>query len=172
VNFTLSEQDVLRIRGEVRRRGLTMDELRKVPVEVSLQNETGYPHRGHLNYASPTMDATTGTLTARGIFENPERVMLPGMFVRVRVPTITQENALLVPDTALGTDQGGRYVLVVNAENVVEQRKVEIGSLEGTLRVIQKGLKPEDKVIVGGLQRAIPGQKVDPETAAAPAAAK
>ena len=172
VNFTLSEQDVLRIRVEIRKRGMTMDDLKKVPVEIGFQNETGYPHRGQLNYASPTVDATTGTLTARAIFDNPNRGMLPGMFVRVRVPTTTQDNALLVPDTALGTDQGGRYVLVVGGDNTVEQRKVEIGVLEGTLRVIDKGLKPEDKVIVGGLQRAIPGQKVDPQTAAAPAAAK
>ena len=172
VNFTLSEQDVLRIRVEIRKRGMTMDDLKKVPVEIGFQNETGYPHRGQLNYASPTVDATTGTLTARAIFDNPNRGMLPGMFVRVRVPTTTQDNALLVPDTALGTDQGGRYVLVVGGDNTVEQRKVEIGVLDGTLRVSDKGLKPEDKVIVGGLQRAIPGQKVDPQTAAAPAAAK
>ena len=162
----------LSIRVEIRKRGMTMDDLKKVPVEIGFQNETGYPHRGQLNYASPTVDATTGTLTARAIFDNPNRGMLPGMFVRVRVPTTTQDNALLVPDTALGTDQGGRYVLVVGGDNTVEQRKVEIGVLEGTLRVIDKGLKPEDKVIVGGLQRAIPGQKVDPQTAAAPAAAK
>lgn len=172
VNFTLSEQDVLRIRAEIRKRGLTMEELKKVPVEIGLQTEEGYPHRGNLNYASPTVDASTGTLSARAILDNPNRVMLPGMFVRVRVPTVTQENALLVPDTALGTDQGGRYVLVVAGDNTVEQRKVEVGVLEGELRVIDKGLKPEDKVIVGGLLRAIPGQKVDPQTASAAAAAK
>ena len=172
VNFTLSEQDVLRIRAEIRKRGLTMEELKKVPVEIGLQTEEGYPHRGNLNYASPTVDASTGTLSARAILDNPNRVMLPGMFVRVRVPTVTQENALLVPDTALGTDQGGRYVLVVAGDNTVEQRKVEVGVLEGELRVIDKGLKPEDKVIVGGLLRAIPGQKVDPQTASAAAAVK
>jgi multidrug efflux pump subunit AcrA (membrane-fusion protein) len=90
----------------------------------------------------------------------------------VRVPTGKQENALLVPDTALGTDQGGRYLLTVNKDNVVEQHKVEVGQHEGALRVIEKGLKSEDRVIVEGLLRAIPGQKVDPQTAKTAAAGK
>ncbi len=76
----------------------------------------------------------------RGIFQNPKRVLLPGYFVRVRVPVGEHQNALLVPDTALGADQGGRYLLVVNKDNVVEQRKVEIGPLEGDMRVIDKGI--------------------------------
>ena len=106
----------------------------------------------------------------RGIFQNPNRVLLPGYFVRVRVPVDQQNNALLVPDTALGSDQGGRYVLVVNKDNVVEQRKVEIGPLEGEMRVIEKGISADDRVVVAGIMRAIPGQKVDPRvsTAAAP----
>jgi RND family efflux transporter MFP subunit len=165
VNFTISEQDVLRVRAEVRRRGLTFDDLRKIGVEVGLQNEDGYPHKGFLNYASPTVDSSTGTLTARAILKNQGRVMLPGMFVHVRIPT-RQMEALLVPDTALGADQSGRYLLVAGKDNVVEQRDVEIGQLEGTMRVIAKGIKPDDRVIVGGLLRAVPGQKVEPQTAA------
>jgi hypothetical protein len=78
-----------------------------------------------------------------------------------------QADALLVPDTALGADQSGRYLLVVGTNNIVEQRKVEVGQLEGTLRVIDKGISPADQVIVSGLLRAIPGQKVDPQTATA-----
>ena len=85
----------------------------------------------------------------RGILKNPDRVLLPGFFVRVRVPFEQQQNALLVPDAALGADQGGRYLLVVNAENTVEQRKVMIGQLDGDLRVIESGLKADDKVVVG-----------------------
>ena len=92
--------------------------------------------------------------------------MLPGMFVRVRVPTERLENALLVADAALGNDQSGRYVLVVNKDDVVEQRNVTVGQREGALRVIEKGVKPDDQVIVAGLLRAIPGQKVEPHTAA------
>jgi RND family efflux transporter MFP subunit len=166
VNFSISERDVLRIRAEMRRRGLTRADLKKVPVEVGLQTEQGYPHRGKLDYASPTVDPSTGTLTARAILANADQVLLPGMFVRVRVPVGRQEKALLVPDSALGTDQGGRYLLVVNKDDVVEQREVEVGALEGTLRVIEKGINAGDNVIVDGIQRAIPGQKVAPQTAA------
>ncbi len=170
VNFSVNEQDVLRIRAEIRARGLTPEDLKKVPVEIGLQTDTGFPHTGKLDYFSPTMDASTGTLTARAILDNPKHVLLPGLFVRVRIPTEKQQDALLVPDSALGTDQGGRYLLVVNKDNVVEQRKVEIGALEGALRVINKGIGRDDRVIVGGLLRAIPGQKVEPQTASATAA--
>lgn len=165
VNFNVNERDVLRIRAEIRKLGMTPQELRKVPVEVGLQIDEGYPLKGHLDYASPTVDTSTGTLTARAILDNAKRVMLPGMFVRVRVPTETVPNALLVPDSALGNDQSGRYLLVVNKDNVVEQHTVTVGQREGALRVIEKGLKPDDQVIVAGLLRAIPGQKVEPQTA-------
>src|SRR6478735_2715140 len=136
VNFNVNEQDVLRIREEARRRGMTADDLKSLPVEIGLQTESGYPHKGKLDYASPTINQSTGTLPVRGVLPNPDRVLLPGYYVRVRVPFEQQANALLVPDVALGSDQSGRYVLVVNGENVVEQRKVQTGPVEGELRVI------------------------------------
>jgi RND family efflux transporter MFP subunit len=163
VNFNVSEQDVLRIRAEAARRGVTTAELRQLPVEVGLQTEEGFPHQGKLDYLAPTINQSTGTLAVRGVVPNPNRVLLPGYFVRVRVPYDTEANAVLVPDTALGSDQSGRYVLVVTGENVVEQRKVETGPLEGDLRVIESGLKGEDRVVTAGLLRAVPGQKVDPQ---------
>jgi RND family efflux transporter MFP subunit len=162
-NFNVNEQDVLRIREDARRRGMTTNELRQLPIEVGLQTETGYPHKGKLDYVSPNVNQSTGTLAVRGILPNPDRVLLPGFFVRIRVPFDEQKNALLVPDTALGSDQAGRYVLVVTGDNVVEQRKVQIGPLEGELRVIESGLKGDDRVVIAGLLRAIPGQKVDPQ---------
>jgi RND family efflux transporter MFP subunit len=163
VNFNVNEQDVLRIREEARRRGLTPSDLKQIPIEVGLQTESGYPHKGKLDYAAPTLNQSTGTLAVRGILPNADRVLLPGYYVRVRVPFDQQQNALLVSDVALGSDQSGRYVLVVNGENVVEQRKVQAGPLEGDLRVIESGLKSDDRVVVAGLLRAIPGQKVDPQ---------
>jgi RND family efflux transporter MFP subunit len=163
VNFNVNEQDVLRIRDEARRRGVSVAELRQLPVEIGLQTETGYPHKGRLDYISPTLNQSTGTLAVRGIFQNPDRTLLPGFFVRVRVPYDEQQNALLVPSTALGSDQAGRYLLVVNGDNIVEQHKVQIGPTEGDLRVIESGLKPDDRVVIAGLLRAIPGQKVDPQ---------
>jgi RND family efflux transporter MFP subunit len=174
VNFNVNEQDVLRIREEAKRRGMSVSELRQLPVEVALQTESGYPHKGKLDYISPSLNQSTGTLAVRGLLPNPDRVLLPGFFVRVRVPFDEQKDALLVPDVALGSDQAGRYVLVVNGDNVVEQRKVLTGPLEGDLRVIETGLKPDDRVVTSGLLRAIPGQKVDPQlkTIEVPPAAK
>ncbi|WP_456658130.1 efflux RND transporter periplasmic adaptor subunit [Bradyrhizobium sp. JR3.5] len=163
VNFNVNEQDVQRVRDEARRRGMTTAEIRQLPIEVGLQTETGYPHKGKLDYLSPTVSQSTGTLAVRGLVPNPDRVLLPGFYVRVRVPIDKQDNALLVPDVAIGSDQGGRYVLVVNADNVVEQRKVATGPLDEGLRVIESGLKADDRVVTAGLLRAIPGQKVDPQ---------
>lgn len=168
VNFNVSEQDVQHVRAELARRGLNAADIKQAPVEVGLQTETGFPHKGLIDYAAPTVDASTGTLAVRGLIQNPTRDLLPGYFVRVRVPLDTRE-ALLVPDVAIGSDQAGRYVLVVNADNVVEQRKVEPGFQVGSMRVIEKGLKPDDRVVVDGILRAIPGQKVDPQVQTAQA---
>jgi RND family efflux transporter MFP subunit len=166
VNFNVSEDDVIRVRENMRKRNLTAQDLKKFPIEVGLQTEQGYPHRGTLDYASPTISTSTGTLAARGILENTDRALLPGNFVRVRVPIgSTLENALLVPETALATDQSGRYLLIVGKDDIVEQRAVEVGPSEGNQRVITKGLSADDRVIVEGLLRAIPGQKVEPHFA-------
>lgn len=163
VNFTVNEQDVLRIRAEAARRGLTAADLKQFPIEIGLQTETGYPHEGHLDYVAPTLNSSTGTLAVRGLVPNDKRVLLPGYFVRVRVPFTQEKDALFVPDTALGSDQGGRYLLVVGADNIVEQRKVQIGPVDNGLRVIEGGLKPDDRVVIAGLLRVIPGQKIDPQ---------
>jgi RND family efflux transporter MFP subunit len=169
VNFNINEQDVQRIRAERAKLGLTSNDVSHIPVEVGLQTDTGFPYKGHLDYAAPTVTPGTGTLAVRGIFANPNAALLPGYFVRVRVPGPGQER-YLVPDIAIGADQGGRYLLVLNADNVVEQRKIEAGQHVGPMRVILQGLKPDDRVVVDGLLRAVPGQKVDPklETLKAP----
>jgi RND family efflux transporter MFP subunit len=169
VNFNASERDVLRVRANLARRGLTTADIIGLPVEVGLQNEEGYPHKGKLDYVAPTVNASTGTLAVRANLPNENRALLPGFFVRVRVPS-EPEPALLVPDVALGSDQGGRYVLVVNKDGVVEQRKVEAGPLVGAMRVIDKGLTKDDQVVVGGIMNAIPGQKVDAQVKTAEAA--
>ncbi len=165
--YNISERDVLRLRDVMAKRGMNRDDLMQVPVEVGLQSETGYPHKGHFNYAAPMLNSSTGTLAARAIFDNKDRALLPGYFVRVRIPVEDQADALLVPDAALGSDQGGRYLLVVNKDNVVEHRNVKIGPLIDGMRVIDEGLKADDSVVVAGVLRAIPGQKVDPQVQAA-----
>jgi multidrug efflux system membrane fusion protein len=164
VSFTISEQDVLRIRGSLRRTGLTEADLNKIPVAIGLMTEPGYPHSGTLDYAAPSIDTETGTLKVRGVLANADRTLLPGFFARVRVPLAMQQTeALLVPDTALGTDQSGRYLLVVDKDDVVQQRSVKTGALVGSLRVIEGGLQPDERVVISGLQRAIVGGKVVPQ---------
>lgn len=171
VNFYVSESDVQSIRDNIRARALTTEELKKIPVEVGLQSETGYPHKGTLDYAAPTITANTGTLLVRGVFQNETKALLPGYFVRVRVPRGKDNDALLVPDRVVGSDQAGRYVFVVNKDNVVEQRKVVLGQQVGDLRVIEKGLSADDRVVISGLMTVVPGQKVEPvmTTISAPA---
>jgi RND family efflux transporter MFP subunit len=169
--FNLSERDVQRARAAMAERGMTVaDIVGKLPVEVGLQTETGYPHKGVIDYVDPTVNQSTGVLQMRGIFDNPAPALLPGYFVRVRVPRRAQP-ALLVPEVAVGADQGGRYVLTVNADNVVEQRRVELGQSFGQMRAIETGLKPDDRVVVAGILDAIPGQKVDPQLQTPKAAA-
>ncbi|MCC6778582.1 MAG: efflux RND transporter periplasmic adaptor subunit [Hyphomicrobiales bacterium] len=161
--FNISERDVQRVRANLAARGeSTADLVGRLEVEVGLQTETGFPHKGVLDYADPTVSQSTGTMTVRGIFQNDKRALLPGYFVRVRVPG-RPVPALLVPEVAVGSDQGGRYLLVVNGDNVVEQRRVELGQSAGELRVVVSGLKPDEKVVVSGIQEAVPGQKVDPQ---------
>jgi RND family efflux transporter MFP subunit len=169
VNFSASERDVLQIRAALASRGETTAVLLGFPVEVALQTESDYSHVGELDYIAPTVNASTGTLAARATLPNGNRFLLPGYFVRVRIPGKPRP-ALLVPDIALGSDQAGRYLLVVNQDNVVEQRKVEPGQLVGNLRVIDNGLTKDDRVVVGGIMRAIPGQKVDAEQVSVAAA--
>ena len=163
VNFTASDRDVLHVRDMLYKRNQRATDLLGTEVEVGLQTDQGYPHKGKLDYIAPTVNQGTGTLAARAELPNAMRLMLPGFFVRVRVP-LEEAPSMLVPSVALGSDQGGRYVLIVNSENVVEQRKVEVGPTVGELTVIESGLKTDDRVVTAGILRAVPGQKVDPQT--------
>jgi RND family efflux transporter MFP subunit len=163
VYFNVSETVVLRIKEGLAKQGKTLREVPEVPVEIGLQSETGFPHTGKLDYVAPQVDPATGTLEVRAIFANKELALLPGLFVRVRVPVQHLEKGILVEDTAIGSSQIGDYVLVVGKDNTVEQRHVTPGQLENQLRVIEAGLTGEEWVIIDGLQRAVPGNKVDPE---------
>jgi len=120
VNFNINEQEVLNIRADMRRLGMSAEELKQYPIEVGLQTDKGYPYRGTLNYVSPSLDRATGTLAVRAILGNSDQVLVPGNFVRVRVGAADEQESLLVPDAALGTDQGGRYLLVLDHNNAVE----------------------------------------------------
>ena len=163
-SFTVSEQQVLKIKTVLAAQGVKPQEIKGSPIEVGLMTDTGYPHAGKLDYVAPMMDPATGTLTARAVLDNADRRLLPGMFLRIRIPLSHQKaNALLVPDEALGADQGGAYLLVVDKDNRVQQRSVQTGQLEGRLRVIAAGIAPDDLVVISGNQKAIPGETVAPQ---------
>ena len=138
----------------------------RLPVEIGLANEEGFPHTGILDFRDNKIDRNTGTLRARGVFENAKEYLTPGLFVRVRTPFGVPHRALLVNERAIGTDQRQKYLLTVNKRDVVEYRRVTVGRLLDGLRVIESGLKPDDLVIVNGLQRARPGSTVQPRAAA------
>jgi RND family efflux transporter MFP subunit len=162
VYFSINEQDLLRVRGK--HPPTTNEELkRKYPAHVGLADETGYPHEGYLDFAAISLNPTTGSLQLRAILPNPDAVILPGLFARVRVPIAEEKSALLVPETALGYDQMGPFVRVVNDKNVVERREVKLGNQVDTDRVILDGLQGDEWVVVSGLLRAIPGRTVTPE---------
>lgn len=157
--FDLDERRV----AEARRRGVLG--AAGIPVELGLTGEDGFPHTGRIDYTDIAVDSGTATLTLRGLFDNSKRDLLPGMFGRVRIPLGAPRATLMIPEQALGQDQGGTYVRIVGAEGVVEQRPVVTGRAEGGVIAIARGLEPTDRVVVRGLQRARPGTKVFAEGA-------
>jgi membrane fusion protein, multidrug efflux system len=163
--FNASEPQVLAIRRTRAERGesLRTTDLPDIPVEIGLQDEEGYPHKGHLDYASPQVDTATGTVTGRALFANKDQALLPGLFVRVRLPTGHQDKALLTRSDAIGASQEGSYVLVVGADDVVQRKIVKTGQKQGQLQIIESGLDPGDWVVTEGTQRAFPGAKVAPQ---------
>ncbi len=164
VYFTINERDLLRILHRTRATpGEIEASARTIPVYFGLSNEEGYPHQGRLDFASISVNPTTGTLQLRGIFPNPELVILPGLFVRVRVKSLEKRTALLVPGDAISFDQQGEYVLVVDSRNTVERRGVKSSFQVGDMMVIDKGLGADDWVITEGLLQAIPGREVNPQ---------
>jgi membrane fusion protein, multidrug efflux system len=140
VYFNVDEQDVLRLRAGLRAKGKTLKDVEPVKLGIGLQNETGYPHEATLDFVATDVDQSTGALQARAVIPNKDYVFLPGLFVRVQIPVGTTENALLVPDRAIGVDQRGQYLLVVGPGDVVAQRTVQTGALNDGMRVIAQGL--------------------------------
>ena len=168
VYFTVSEPQYLAIRRNNAKAGFptsstNLTYLATIPIEIGLQDEEGYPHKGHVDYVSPQVDPSTGTIAVRAIFGNKDNALLPGLFVRVRGPMGHQDKALLTRNEAIGTSQEGNYVLVVGADNVVQRKIVKTGQTQGQLRIIEFGLDPGDWVVTEGVQRAFPGAKVEPQ---------
>jgi RND family efflux transporter MFP subunit len=132
---------------------------------ISLANETDFPHEGYIDFVDNMVDPATGTIEVRAVFANPDYVILPGLFVRVRAYASQERNALLVDERAIGTDLAGKYVLVLDDENVVEQRFVTLGPLQDDgMIVVEEGLDGTEQYIVNGLLRARPGFPVTPQS--------
>jgi RND family efflux transporter MFP subunit len=168
--FDMDERTVLRIRTAINEGRVKMrSDTHEIPVLMALEGEDGYPHHGTLDFVNNVVNPSTGTVAVRGVFKNPKpengrRLFSPGMFVRIRLPIGEPHPALLVVDRALGSDQGLKYLYVVDAEHKVQYRRVKTGLLQDDgLRVIEEGVKPDDWVVVGGLQSLRPRSEVDTE---------
>jgi multidrug efflux system membrane fusion protein len=138
---------------------------KQTPVYLALADEDQFVHKGFINFLDNTIDPATGTVLVRGEFKNPTGLLYPGLFVRVRIPLEPIENAILVEQAALGTDLGGRYVLTVGDNNIVQQKYVELGPQFGLYQVVASGLSADDVYIVEGVQYARPGMPVAPTPA-------
>lgn len=160
--FTASESALLAYEKILRKQRDAIENDGTVEVYLGLAHESGYPHKGFFDSSDNQVDRDTGTILLRAVFPNPDRMLFPGLFARIRIPAATI-NALLVPDEALSTDQAGKYLLVVNDKNVVETRRVEIGAAQSGLTIIQNGVAAHEWFVVKGLQRARPGSTVRPE---------
>jgi RND family efflux transporter MFP subunit len=130
---------------------------------MQLVSEDTFPHEGVIDFVDNRIDPTTGTLRARGVFDNPNLFLEPGFFARMRIPGSERYHALLVSDAAIGTQQNIKYLLVLNPDDTVRFQPVTPGSSFGTLRAISEGIKPDDRVIIAGMLSARPGMKVNPQ---------
>jgi RND family efflux transporter MFP subunit len=143
-----------------------------VPVSLKLIDEKDFVHQGKIDFVDNVIDRSSGTIRARAVFNNSEGIFTPGMFGRLRVPGSPPYTALLVPDEAIGSEQARKFVMVVDDQSIVRQKYITPGQLDGGLRVVKEGLAGADRVIVNGLMRTRPGQKVTVQPEGAPAPAK
>ncbi|QFY44734.1 efflux RND transporter periplasmic adaptor subunit [Candidatus Methylospira mobilis] len=157
------ELSILKYRRLTREGKRVNDRDTELPAEMQLMNEADFPHQGVIDYVDPRMNADTGTLRIRAVFSNGDDQLSPGFFARLRIPGSEPHDAILIPDRALGTDQGQKFIWVVAADNTVEYRKVKTGALSQGLRVISEGLAPQERVVIEGVQRLKSGAKVQPE---------
>jgi len=168
--FTADEGSYLRYRRMTKTTPDRINNAGKVPVKLKLLDEQIFSHPGHMDFVDNAIDTASGTIRARAVFPNPEGTLTPGMFGRIQVATGPPAEALLVPDSAIGTEQVSKYVMVVDGNNVARPKYVTLGQVVEGLRVVASGLEASDRVVVNGLMRVRPGAKVTPEMSTAEAA--
>ena len=161
--FEVDERTMLRIRRYMEDGRIKTGDSQAVSVLMGLADEEGFPHQGAINFVENRLDPSTGTLQIRGVFKNSDGMLTPGLFVRVRLPIGEPYHALLVSEESLGTDQGQKFVYVIDKDNKAQYRRVQVGKLQHGQRVILKGLSEGERVVVSGLQRVRPGAPVQPK---------
>lgn len=171
VDFNVDEQSVLDYRKRQSQGKVQSARDTKIPIRLSLANEDGFPHEGSIDFVDNTTDPNTGNTNIRGVFENIDGKLTPGLFARIQAPFTEQYDAVLIPTTAIAMDQQGRYVLIVDDEYTVARRTVTLGQIVDDKTVVTQGVRAGELVIVAGLQKVRPGAKVQTETADADAQA-
>lgn len=162
VYFNLNELDLLEIREAIKSHALDVPDLNQVPVYVGLQRDATFNHEGRLNFANTGLNASTGTMEFRALLSNKDFDLLPGLFVQVRIPVGNPTKQLTLPDTAVLYDQIGAYVLTIDSKNTVILKRVKTSSCDQGRCAISQGIQRHDRVVVDGIQRATPGQRVQP----------
>ena len=165
VYFEGDEQTYLRY-GELARAG-TRPSSRDArnPIQMGLANEQGFPYAGYVDFVDNQLNPQTGTIRARAVFSNKERIFTPGLFARLKLVGSARYRAVLVVDRAIGTDQDKKFVLVLKPDSTVEYRPVQLGRLVDGMRIVRGGLQAGDRIVINGLQRVRPGMKVTPTVA-------
>ena len=165
VYFDVDERTLLKLRRLKEEGKFKTTSEEDTMVKMGLADEDGFPHEGSIDFEDNRVDALTGTLRMRGVFPNPKRLLSPGLFARVQLPVSPRHEAILIPEQALSTDQGQKFLYIVDDHDEVVYRQVKIGALHDGYRVIEEGLQEGERVIVSGLQRARRGIKVTPKPA-------
>ncbi|HEX5268920.1 MAG TPA: efflux RND transporter periplasmic adaptor subunit [Gemmataceae bacterium] len=153
VNFDVDERTYRQLVKFYQSQGINPSQRIDSPVEMGLSDETGYPHAGRIDFIDNGLDPNSGSVWLRGIFPNPDKVLMPGLFARVRLPVGAAHKSVLIPEQALATDQGEKNAWVVDENNHATYRRIQLGAQHGTLRVVTKGVEEGERVIVSGLQR-------------------
>ena len=161
VNFSINTRDALAIRTMMRANGIVdKSGVGKKPVFAQLENEKDFPHEGKLDFSNNSVDTSTGTIQIRGIFPNLDRTLFPGLFALVRMPLGPPQPGIVLPDSAVLSDQEGDYVLIVDSTDKVERRTIVKGPLNGSNRAITKGVATTDRVVILGIPNISIGQTV------------
>ncbi|ASW07435.1 MULTISPECIES: efflux RND transporter periplasmic adaptor subunit [unclassified Rhizobium] len=164
-SFSANEQTVTQALSELPATGGIVPPVEQIPVQIGTASDNGTPIKGKLQLIDNEVDAASGTVSVRAVFDNPGGRLIPGQFVRVRMGQPKAENKIVIDDRAVGTDQDKKFVFVVDGENKVNYRQVQLGSVVDGQRVIENGLKAGEKIVVNGLQRIRPGAVVAPQLA-------